>query len=117
MTKEKLIYIASPYSHDDLSVVSERFKKVALVSAKLVGQGKIVFSPIVYGHTLLEYEKMPSDWKFWQTFCLTFLDRCDELYVLTIDGYKESIGVNEEIAHAKSLGIKITYIDESGNEN
>jgi hypothetical protein len=69
----------------------------------------VVISPITYGHTLLEYHEMPSNWDFWKKFCLSFLERCDEMIVYQMPGWENSRGVKEEIEFAKSKGIKITY--------
>lgn len=106
----KVIYIASPYTHDDKSVVEMNFKKVTAFAAALVRQGHVAISPITYGHTLVEYRKMPTDWKFWTNFCISLLAKCDELWVLTIDGHDKSKGVAEEIEYARANDIKVFYI-------
>jgi hypothetical protein len=105
----KLIYIASPYSHELEDVRVNNFKLVAKFTAKLVSEGHIVISPIVYGHILLDYQKMPSDWDFWKKFCLTFLNRCDEIIVYQMPGWENSRGISEEIQFAEKNGIKIVY--------
>lgn len=105
----KMIYIASPYSHELDETRINNFKLVAQFSAKLIAEGNIVISPIVYGHVLLDYYEMPSDWDFWKKFCLAFLERCDEIVVYQIPGWEYSRGIKEEIKFAEENGIKITY--------
>lgn len=107
--KSKLIYIASPYSHEFDETRINNFKSVSKFAAKLVHDGNVVISPITYGHTLLEYHEMPSNWDFWKSFCLSFLERCDEMIVYQMPGWESSRGVKEEIKFAQSKGIKITY--------
>jgi|LakMenEpi03Aug12_release.lakeMendotaPanAssembly.Ray.scaffolds.fasta_scaffold1268224_2 hypothetical protein len=107
-----IIYLASPYSHPDDSVREENYNKIAKLAAKMVSEGHVVMSPIAYGHNLLPLCKMPSDWLFWKNFCLTFLDKCEEIIVYKMEGWENSTGVKEEIEFAKSKGIKITYKEE-----
>jgi hypothetical protein len=109
--ESKLIFISSPYTHGDREVVIENFLKVTRLAAKLCSEGHVAVSPITYGHTLLDYVEMPSDWEFWKNFCLTLLNKCDELIVYKMDGWDKSRGVEEEIMMAESKGIKITYLE------
>lgn len=108
---EKVIYIASPYTHSDIDVVEENYKKVSKFSADLCSQGIVALSPIVYGHTLLSFKKMPSDWVFWTNFCLSLLNKSDELWVYKMEGWDKSRGVREEIEYAVENGIPVKYFD------
>lgn len=105
-----LIFLSSPYSDKDKSVVKFRAEAAAIFAAAHVAKGNTVFSPIVYGHTLLDYREMPSDWQFWQNFCKDFLEKCDELWVLQLPGWEKSSGIQAEIAFAKEKNIPIKYI-------
>ncbi len=107
----KLIYIASPYSHPLDDVRIENYKIVSNFTADLVSKGNVAFSPITYGHHLVDFKEMPTDWEFWKNFCFSFLSKCDELIVLTMPGWKESKGVMEEIDFCVDNGIPITYIE------
>jgi len=106
----KIIYFASPYSHKDSLVVQDRVQKTSEMVAKLVSEGNVVISPIVYGHNLLQYHEMPSDWEFWKNFCQTFLRKSDEMIVYMIEGWDQSTGVLAEIDLATELGIKVTFL-------
>ena len=108
----KIIYFASPYSDSNPDVVNERYNKTCNKVAELVSQGNIVMSPIVYGHTLLQYKEMPGDWQFWKNFCESFLYKSDEMFVYKIEGWDKSTGLLAEVELAKSLNIKITYLEE-----
>ena len=108
----KLIFVSSPYSHPDDNVREENYQKVSKYTAELIKNEVVAFSPILYGHTAVNFEPdIPTDWPFWENFCLTFLNRCDEIIVYMMEGWDKSRGVAEEIAYAKDLGIKITYVE------
>jgi len=106
-----LIYIASPYTNAEESVREENYRIVSMIAAEIVAEGSVAFSPITYGHTLLKYKEMPSDWPFWKNFCLTFLSKCDKIIVYKMPGWDKSKGVGEEIEFAKENGIIIEYIE------
>ena len=108
---KNLIFISSPYTHEDPLVVEENFVKVAKLSAHLTSNGHITFSPIVYGHTLLKYAKIEADWETWKVFCLTFLKKSEELWVYKMDGWNRSRGVAEEIEFAIKNNITIKDLD------
>lgn len=108
---EPIIYLACPYTHEDKSIEEKRFHQISKIAADLNAKGKVAFSPITYGHTLLSYSSMPTNWVFWQTFCLSFLEHSKEIWVYKMDGWEKSRGVQEEIEFAKKSGIKIKYID------
>jgi hypothetical protein len=108
---EPIVYLACPYTHSDKKVEEERFQQISKIAADLNKKGIIAFSPITYGHTLLGYAEIPSNWAFWQTFCLSFLEHSKELRVYKMEGWKESMGVQEEIEFAKRKGIKIKHFE------
>lgn len=108
-----LIYLASPYSHPDDSVREENFRKVSQIAADLTAEGYIVLSPITYGHTLLQFKEMPSDWSFWASFCFSLLVKADKLLVCdNLEGWDKSRGVDEEMSFARDHGIKIEFLSK-----
>lgn len=109
--ESKLIYLASPYSHPDDEVREDNYIVVSNIAADMVSNGHVVFSPISYGHNLLEFKNMPSNWEFWFNFCVTFLLKCDKLVVCKMPGWENSIGVTEEIEIARNCGIEVEYIE------
>ena len=50
-------------------------------------------------------------WPFWERFDREHLRRCDELVVLMLDGWGESVGVAAEIRIAAELGKPVRHID------
>jgi hypothetical protein len=105
-----MIYLSSVYSNSDPSVREERFRIACRVTAALLRAGQLIVSPIAHSHVLVEHG-LPSDWSFWERFDRTLLERCDELLVLTLPGWQESVGVQAEIQIARELNIPIRYLD------
>jgi nucleoside 2-deoxyribosyltransferase len=110
---KKKIYLACPYSHPDPLVMQQRFVKVTQMAGKLMEQGFIVFSPISHSHPIASLGNLPRDWAFWWEQDRAWLDACDELYILTLDGWRESVGIKDEIARAMALDMPIQYISET----
>ena len=107
----KLIYLAVPYSHPSASIRQERFEKVNEVAARIMESGDAVFSPISHSHPIeMHMNGKKLTWEFWQVQDLPILHACQELWVLTLDGWTESVGVTGEIEHAQQLGIPVRYI-------
>lgn len=109
-----LVYLACPYSHPELSVREDRFNKVNEITAKLTNSGLSVFSPISMTHPLATKHSLPGDWEFWKKFDTDFISCANTLYVLTIDGWEKSTGVQAEIVIARNQRIPIIYLNDLG---
>jgi len=107
-----MIYLASPYSHDDPKIREERFNKVNKAAASLMSQGLIIFSPISHTHPIALAGALPLGWAFWHEYDYEFISMCNKVLVLKLEGWENSIGVNAEIAIAQELCIEIEYIDD-----
>ncbi|WP_417851063.1 DUF1937 family protein [Thalassoglobus sp.] len=103
-----MIYLASPYSHEDQSVRELRFHAACRVTADLIRHGQAVYSPVVHAHPLTK-QNLPTDWSFWKSIDEELLGYCDALLVLQLDGWKESVGVQAEIVIAQQFGKPIWY--------
>ena len=112
-----MIYLASPYAHDDKLEMEYRFQQAATAVAHFMELGFVVYSPIVHNHYLACNFSLPRTWDFWKQFDLPILDRCDELWVLELDGWQKSNGVNAEIAHAINTDKLIIYVAPEGEYN
>jgi len=116
----KRIYLATPYSHPDARVRHWRFEAVNEFAAKLMMLGYTVFSPISQSHPIAEHLGPDTEnWDFWSQQDLPWLERCDAVYVLTLDGWDMSVGVAGEIEHADRHNIPVHFIDpeEHGIDN
>jgi len=123
-----LVYLATPYSwkskskeigvnkpdikEKDRQVREERFEKVSEVAAKLFNAGFDVFSPISMSHPIAKYMENAGQFEAWEEFDYRMLLLSHILFVLCVDGWKESDGVTKEINFAKEQGIPVVYINE-----
>lgn len=103
-----LIYLASPYTHADPDVQEQRFNAACFETARMLREGRHVFSPIVHGHPLSRHG-LPGDYDFWGPYCRAFLERASELVILTLDGWRESVGVTDEVRIAAELGLPVSH--------
>ena len=108
-----LIYLAAPYTHKERAVMVERFEKINAVAAKLMAKNRYVFSPISHTHPIADAGTLPRGWSFWEGYDRTMLSRCNRLYVLMLDGWEDSTGVQAEIKIAVEYNIPTCYIDEN----
>ena len=106
-----MIYLASPFTHPDPAVRQRRFEAACRAAAALIAQGKTVFSPIAHSFGICAFG-IPHDWAFWQRHDRRYLDVCDEVVVLMLDGWRESVGVQAEISAARELGKPVTFLAE-----
>ena len=102
----KKIYLSAPYTiHPEAC-----FMAVNRKSAELMIQGNIIFSPISHSHPIAVQEDLPNTHEFWMLQDLPFIEFCDELYVLQLEYWEQSKGVQKEIEYATKLGKPIKYI-------
>lgn len=106
-----MIYLASPYSHVDADVRERRYVAACRAAAELMRRGHIVFSPIAHSHGIAVHGDVGQAWPAWKEFDLAMLDVCDSVVVLTLDGWQESVGVQEEITYARERGYTVIYWD------
>ncbi len=111
MSEKKLVYLAVPYTHKDPKIMEERFQIVNKIAGGLINKGEIVFSPISHCHPIALVCDLPKDWQYWNTFCRAYMSCCCEMYVVMLDGWKESIGIQAEIKIAEEMGIEIKYLE------
>lgn len=118
----EMIYIASPYSYkqDGASqlfidfVQNERFKTVTKTIARLQDAFPYAFiGPITQGHSTVRYmsDAGARAFEFWERRDLTYISHCDELWVVTMPGWRESKGLAKEVDFARGLGLLIKYVD------
>ncbi len=103
-----MIYLASPYTDPNPAVREFRAREACRITAALIRAGRVIYSPIVSSHPLVEYG-MPTDWEFWKRFDRDIIRRCDSMIVLMLDGWDKSVGVNAEIEIAEACGLAVSY--------
>ena len=104
-TDPTLIYLASPYAHPSAEIREARLEAARHVCGRMVSEGRMVMSPLVYLGELAHKGVHPP--QGWYAFDLQLLARCDELLVLQLPGWEDSRGVLVEIAGAQTKGMPI----------
>lgn len=108
-----MIYLAGPYSHPDHHVRCERFRALTELAARLLKIGINVYSPITHSHPMTEFLDLPTGWEFWERVDREYINRCELMLVATLDGWKQSVGVQAEIVIAKKLNIPWIQVQAS----
>ena len=106
-----MIYLASPYTSPSDAVQDCRFASACAAAARLMQEGHIIFSPIVHGHSVAQHGDLPAEWAFWRPWCIAMLDKADELWVLLLEGWRESVGILAEVEHAYAHGMAVWAVD------
>jgi Domain of unknown function (DUF1937) len=102
-----MIYIASPYTSKDPTIMTYRYMKVREFTAEGLKEGFILYSPIVHCHPMAEAHNMPRDFQFWSDYNIQMISASKEVIILQLPGWEESRGIVEEISYCKSAEIPI----------
>ncbi len=97
-------YLASPYSHPDPFVRELRYLQTMQVLTELLTKGLCLYSPIVHCHELAKIGALPKDAKFWEKYNFTMLAAAEQLWVLMLQGWEQSVGITAEVAEAQRIG-------------
>jgi hypothetical protein len=104
-----LTYLATPFFHENTIIMERRFGVINQVAAELIKQREYVFSPISHSYPIAKLGGLPTDWDYWQHFCILTLKFCTKLTVVMQDGWRQSKGVTEELKIAQTMNMPITY--------
>jgi hypothetical protein len=121
----KLVYICSPFTYklqphqnSQVKFVNEqkRFDRITAIAAKLTYKYRAQYAfdlPITSSYMLELYEpRLHGDFEFWADRDLFMVrEKAEEVWVVTMSGWRKSVGVTAEIACAKKHGKKIRYVD------
>lgn len=110
LNRHEMIYLASPHSHADPAIRHSRYEAAVKAAARLFGQGKFVYSPIAHTHPIAIAGDVPPDFDHWRAYDRHILTLCDRLTVLTLDGWRESKGVQAELGIAAELRLPVEYM-------
>jgi hypothetical protein len=106
----RLNYLASPFSSPEPEVKIARYQAAMDATAWLLSRRIWTYSPIVHCYQLALDHVLPDDFEFWHDYNFATLAHCDSLLVLAIDGWKDSKGVQGEIAEAERLDLPIKLL-------
>jgi hypothetical protein len=108
---DKLIYLASPYNHEDMDIMSSRYYDAVRATASLMHIGLVVYSPIMHNHLIAVSADLGRGWEYWERYDRIHLSRCDVLFILNIPGVWDSVGVKAETEIAFSMGKPIFKVN------
>jgi len=111
VTNSAIEYLGIPYTDDDPAVEDWRAEVSNVVAAELTRQGRVIFAPISAWHHIAKKYTLPGTFEYWLKLDEEFIKASKKLLIVTLPGYKESKGVNEEIRLAKKYLIPVEYID------
>lgn len=98
-------YLASPYSHPDPAVRTERYIDAERAVVWLLKKNMYVYSPIVHCHHLSINHNLPTEFTFWSAYNTAMIKQATRIFVLMLKGVRSSKGVQDEIEIARGFGI------------
>lgn len=117
LDKRQMIYLATPYWHEEEIIRTERVRAAALLTRALIRRGLPVFSPIVHSHTLNHYagadvkkSKLPLSNQDWINLDFMYLGACNMMLVAQIHGWRESSGIKQELEFCTKMKIPVTMM-------
>ena len=106
-----MIYLASPFSHPDPAVRAAREDAALRATVALFNHGRTVYSPIVYSAPLFNAGVgATGQYEEWEALDRRMIQACDMLWVLTIEGWRESKGIRAEVAYASGLNKPMRHV-------
>jgi len=128
MKTKLVVYLASPYAlvvkskeiglnrpdytEQDKALRVKRFEAVNDVAGKLIKCGFAIISPISQSHPIALQSDIEGKFESWADMDYNLISRCDMIMVFCQDGWKDSVGVQKEIAFALQKDIPVLYIDK-----
>ena len=110
--KNQLVFIATPYSHSDPTIVEQRRKTVGNVCARLIEKGVHPISPGLYGLSLMEFKaKEDTSWESWSDLCIAILKKCSAMFIIDVKDWEKSNGVKGELEKALLLDIPVYLLN------
>jgi hypothetical protein len=113
-----MIYLASPYTDKRDHVMADRYERARTAAAWLTGLRLHVYSPIVHGHAIAEKAQgllgrggIPREFEFWEAHCLHMLRGCESMWIVPLDGWLISKGIDSEVKFCQEFPIPIKVID------
>lgn len=109
--KGELIYLSSPYTHEDSFVREVRFLEACKATSWVINTLKVnAVGAMVHSHPLVTRYSLPVEWEFWAGYDTALVKASKEVWVLCIPGYTNSTGVTTESKLAIEMNKKIRYM-------
>lgn len=89
-------FLSIPYSHLDLNVIEQRINIAERCQAYFLKRNCHLISPAIYGHHLHSKNLIDNSVNTWRSHFINVARGCDSIYILLLDGWKDSTGIFEE---------------------
>ena len=107
---ETLIYVCSPYSAPCEALRELRFRQVSAIAGDLLAAGHLLYVPIAHSHPIAQHSDIAdTSWAMWQRLDEAMIARCDEVWVVMLDGWQASVGIAAELTVARDRQMPIRY--------
>lgn len=103
-------YLCSPYSRHPRGLDAAHDEAVR-AAVTCIRSGIAVLCPIAHGHLIAKRGDFSTDYETWRSINDAMIEASRGLIVVMLDGWRESAGVNQEIAFAKALGLPVYYME------
>lgn len=104
------IYLASPYSHPEMSVRVERFMAAQAFCVWAFKNNYPIYSPIVHWHHIAAQYELDYKAEYWLVQNEATLEAASQVWALAIPGWKESNGVRLELLAAEQRKVPIRIV-------
>lgn len=109
--KDKLIYLATPYSKYP-DGITMGFVEAARLTGKLLEAGYRVYSPIAHTHPIAMYANIdPYNHDIWLPFDGIMMEKSDVLLIARMEGWDKSFGIKHEIEVFQAAGKPIKFLN------
>ena len=104
----RLAYIAAPYSATSPEMMQLRANQAMAFSAWLWSRGICYpLSPVAMWHEAATRCDLPTDAASWTACNTAYFSACDVMYLLKLDGWRESVGVEMEMEWARAIRMPV----------
>lgn len=107
MTEPRISYLASPYTHKNPDIKKGRATEAAKAAWFLMQMGLTVYAPIASNYYIESVNALQTTYEDWVSIDTFMLENTRNLFVLHLDGWKESKGIYHEIKFLQEQNSKI----------
>ena len=104
--------MGGPYSHKSPMVMKERVDQQAHALAHFArtAENLVIYSPVVHWSAVAFANDLPHDFNFWKQQDFHMIRQATAMWVVTLAGWQESFGLQQEIEYARDIGREVMYV-------
>jgi hypothetical protein len=105
------IFVSVPYNHPRQDMIDFRLEMLDQYLMELINKDFTPYSTVQAMLPLAAKFDLSTDYDYWKRHCSRMIAASDALHVLMLPGWRDSVGVRDEIETALLIGIPVSYID------